>query len=106
MGLGFNYLIFICREIAAENGIIYSLAVEQFFESLERQYDIKLKLWKYVKGISVIRKYFLIEIESISMTHRNLILYTKVHGCKYMRIPLDTKIIIIVIQSRYSIELR
>ena len=45
MGLGFNYLIFIYREIAAENGIIYSLAVEQFFESLERQYDIKLKLW-------------------------------------------------------------
>ena len=34
------------KEIAAENGIIYSLAVERFFESLERQYDIKLKLKK------------------------------------------------------------
>jgi hypothetical protein len=53
MGLGFNYLKLLCntiREIASENGIIYSLAVEQFFESLERQYDMKLKLWKLCKG--------------------------------------------------------
>ncbi len=40
------------RETASENGgIIYSLAVEQIFESLERQYDIiRLKLWKLCKG--------------------------------------------------------
>jgi hypothetical protein len=53
IGLGFNYLKILCntiREIAAENGIIYSLAVEQIFESLGRQYDIKLKLWKLCKG--------------------------------------------------------
>ena len=53
MGLGFNYLKILyntIREIASENDIIYSLAVvEQFFESLERQYDIKLKLWKLCK---------------------------------------------------------
>jgi hypothetical protein len=53
IGLGFNYLKILCntiREIASENGIIYSLAVEQIFESLGRQYDIKLKLWKLCKG--------------------------------------------------------
>ena len=50
--LGFKYLKILfntIREIASENGIIYSLAVEQIFELLERQYDIKLKLWKLCK---------------------------------------------------------
>jgi hypothetical protein len=46
-----NILYSTIREIASKNsGIIYSLAVEQMFESLERQYDIKLKLWKLCKG--------------------------------------------------------
>jgi hypothetical protein len=52
--LGFNYLTILyntIKEIAFENGgIIYSLAVEQIYESRERQYDIKLKLWKLCKG--------------------------------------------------------
>jgi hypothetical protein len=34
------------KEIAAKNGMIYSLAVEKFFESLEKQYDIMLRLKK------------------------------------------------------------
>ena len=39
IGLGFNYLKILCntiREIAAENGTSYRVAIEQFFESLER----------------------------------------------------------------------
>ena len=47
MGLGLNKLrlmINSIKEIAAENNIIdYRLAVDKFFESLEQQYDIKLR---------------------------------------------------------------
>jgi len=49
MGIGLRELKIILnaiKEIAVENGIIYSLAVERFFEFLERQYDIKLRLKK------------------------------------------------------------
>jgi hypothetical protein len=47
MGLGFNYLKILCntiREIAAENGKSYRIAIEQFFEWVEKLYDgIKLR---------------------------------------------------------------
>jgi chromosome segregation ATPase len=47
MGLGFNYLKLLCntiREIAAENGISYKVAIEQFIEWVEKLYGaIKLR---------------------------------------------------------------
>jgi uncharacterized membrane protein len=46
MGLGFNnlrLLINTIKEIAAEKRISYKVAIEQFFESLEQKYDIKLR---------------------------------------------------------------
>jgi hypothetical protein len=47
MGLGFNYLKILCntiREIAAENGKSYRIAIEQFFEWVEKLYGaIKLR---------------------------------------------------------------
>ncbi len=46
MGLGFNKLRLLLntiKEIAAEKQIPYKVAVEQFFESLEQKYDIKLR---------------------------------------------------------------
>src|SRR5215212_4738558 len=46
MGLGFNklrLLINTIKEIAAEKQIPYKVAIEQFFESLEQKYEIKLR---------------------------------------------------------------
>jgi hypothetical protein len=47
VGLGFNYLKILCntlREIAAENGKSYRIAIEQFFEWVEKLYGgIKLR---------------------------------------------------------------
>jgi hypothetical protein len=47
MGFGFNHLKILCntiREIAAENGISYRIAIEQFFEWVEKLYGaIKLR---------------------------------------------------------------
>ncbi len=47
MGLGFNYLWLLCntiREIEAENGKSYRIAIEQFFGWVEKLYGaIKLR---------------------------------------------------------------
>jgi hypothetical protein len=46
MGLGLNELRILRNtigEIAAENNIKSTMAVQEFFKSLERQYDIKLR---------------------------------------------------------------
>jgi hypothetical protein len=49
IGLGLNKLRLLLntiKEIAAENGISYKDGVEQFFEFIEKHYDIKLRLKK------------------------------------------------------------
>ena len=75
---------------------------------------IYIKLLKLCKeAISLLGNIFLDRIY-ICMVQRNLVLYTKVNGCKYMRIRLYTMIIMtkiirllaVVIQTRYSIGLR
>ena len=49
VGLGLNELRHLrntIKEMAAEKGIIYKDAIREFFESLEKQYDIKFRLKK------------------------------------------------------------
>ena len=49
IGLGLNKLRLLLntiKEIAAENGISYKDGVDQFFEFIEKHYDIKLRLKK------------------------------------------------------------
>jgi hypothetical protein len=51
MGLGFNYLKILCntiREIAAENGKSYRIAIKQFFEWVEKLYGV-IKLRQNVR---------------------------------------------------------